>query len=362
MTERHVFITGYPGFIADRLVKKLLVTDDTLRVTVLAEASKKKLAEERIAALTLSGPGLANRVRLFFGDVTAMDLGLSGPEYSALISDATEVYHLAAVHSFGVSRAIAEAVNVTGTRNVLELARAVGKLDRLVHFSSAYVSGDRRGVILEDELDEGQGFRNPYEATKAAAERLVEAAKKRLPVIILRPPAVVGDSKTGEIDRLEGVYHAALLLLGAPTGLPIPFPGEGAAPLNMIPVDYLVDATCALATSPTTIGKTFHVVDPNPLSARRVYKALAESAGRRESKMRVSPNLTKALLRIPGLERYASSSHQVIDYLNHMAFYNSRNTIDALYGTGIRCPPFPSYVGALVRYVREYFEKARSTS
>ncbi|MBI4816305.1 MAG: SDR family oxidoreductase [Deltaproteobacteria bacterium] len=360
MNERHVFITGFPGFIADRLIKKLLLADDALTVTALVESSKLKEAQERRERLELTGPALSQRLRLYVGDVTSMDLGLSGPEYSAVIASTTEVYHLAAAHSIGVDRPTAERVNVGGTRNVIELARDAKRLERFVHFSSAYVSGDRRGVILEDELDEGQGFHNPYEATKAAAERIVEDAKKRLPTIIIRPPAVVGDSKTGEIDRLEGVYHAALLLLGAPTGLPIPFPGDGNAPLNVIPVDYLVDATHALSTSPTTVGKTFHVVDPNPLSARRVYRALAESAGKKETKMRVSPNLTKALLRVPGLERFASSSHQVIDYLNHMAFYNSRNTVDALYGTGIRCPPFPSYVGALVRYVRAYFEKAKS--
>ena len=216
MTARHAFITGFPGFIARRLVRKLLSADDTLGITVLCEASQRTAAEsaiERFRSLD-AGAGTAERIRLMTGDVSAMDVGLSGDEYRAVIAEVTEVYHLAAIHRLGVDRSTAEAVNVQGTRNVLSIARAMKNLDRFVHFSSAYVSGDRVGVVLEDELSCGQGFRNPYESTKHAAEVLVTSAMDKLPISIVRPSAVVGDSQTGETDRFVGDHSRARTLLG----------------------------------------------------------------------------------------------------------------------------------------------------
>jgi thioester reductase-like protein len=363
MSGRHALVTGFPGFIARRLVKKLLAADDGLAMTLVAEPSQKEIAERelaRLAATISSEPGIKERVRLMVGDVTWMDVGLSGAEFRALVSDVTEVYHLAAVHALGAEKGQVNAVNVGGTSNILALARAMKRLDRFVHFSSAYVSGDRVGVILEEELDHGQSFRNAYESSKHRAEMLVQRAQDRLPVTIIRPAGVVGDSRTGEIDRFDSVYHIGMLLAASPVAITIPLPGDGSAPLNLIPVDYLIDAVHAIVSQPTTVGKTFHVVDPNPLSSRGVYEAIAARMGRKLPRYHVSPNLTKVLLRIPGLERFAAVSHQAIDYLNHMAFYNARNTAAALEGTGLRCPQFEEYVDNLMRYVRDYFDRAHA--
>ncbi len=361
MSERHVLLTGFPGFIARRLVRKLLQVDDTLRMTLLVEAAQAKHAEgvlQKMGTRDLTDVELASRVRTVTGDITAMDVGLSGSEFKAVTENATEIFHLAAVHAVDADKERATAANVQGTANMIALARSTRKLERFVHFSSAYVSGDRTGVIMEDELESNQMFRNHYEETKHQAEVLVKRAAQQLPMTIVRPAGVVGDSITGEVDRFDSVYNIGMLLVASPVSFAIPFAGEGRAPLNVVPVDYLVDAVNAIVTVPETLGKTFHVVDPNPLSTRRVYEAVAERAGRKLPRYNVSPNLTKALLRIPGLERFAPVSHQAIDYLNHMAFYNSRNTEDALGATGIRCPHFEDYVDNLMQYVRDYFEHA----
>lgn len=350
--ERHIFVTGYPGFIGRRLVKKLLASDDRARITVLVEASKIDAAAAEIARLG------GARVKAVTGDVSAMDLGLSGDEYRRLVAEVGEIYHLAAIYKLGVDRPTAERVNVQGTRNVLELAGAIKNLERLVHFSSAFVSGTRTGVILEDELEQSAGFHNPYEATKFQAELMVRSAASRLPVTIIRPSAVVGDSRTGEIDRFDGIYHFGILLAASPAVIPIPLPGDGAAPLNIVPVDYVIDAVHAIVMQQETIGKTFHIVDPNPLSARGVYELIAKRSGKKPPKYHLSTNLTKALLRMPGLERLAPVSHQVVDYLNHMAFYGTANTMDALEGTGIRCPRFETYVDNLITYVRQHAAKS----
>lgn len=355
------FVTGFPGFLARWLVRKWLQSDDRARLQLLVESSELAHAREVLGRMeeNASRPlGVADRVELLVGDVTAMDLGLSGPEFRRVTDQAHEVLHLAAVHTLSGDRRAAEAVNVNGTANVLAFARAFRHLDRLVHFSSAYVSGKRTGVIMEDELEMGQAFRNAYEETKHQAEVLVRRAADRLPTIVIRPAGVVGDSRTGEIDRFDSVYHIGMLLVGSPVAIPIPQAGEGSAPLNLLPVDYVIDAVHAIVHHPASLGKAFHVVDPNPLPARRVYEAIAARAGKRLPRYSVPVNLTKALLRIPGLERFASVSHEAIDYLDNMAFYNSRNTVAALEGSGLRCPHFEEYVDVLMQYVRDYFDRA----
>lgn len=360
-STRSFFVTGYPGFLARWLLRKWLQTDDRLELYVLVEPSEEAHARnalEKVEEGSTRDLGVIERVRILTGDVTAMDLGLSGEEFREVTDRVTEIYHLAAVHTLSGERRHAEAVNVHGTANVLALARAVNRLDRFVHFSSAYVSGKRTGVIMEDELEMGQTFRNAYEATKHQAEVLVQRASDRLPVTVIRPAGVVGDSRTGEIDRFDSVYHIGMLLVGSPLAIPVPQAGEGSAPLNLAPVDFVIDAVHAIVNYPGSVGKTYHVVDPNPLAARRVYEAIAARAGKRLPRYSVPVNLTKALLRIPGLERFAAVSHEAIDYLNNMAFYNSRNTMEALEGTGIRCPHFEDYVDKLMQYVRDYFEQA----
>ncbi|MEL6187583.1 MAG: SDR family oxidoreductase [Myxococcota bacterium] len=363
MAERTLFLTGFPGFLARWMLRKWLHVDEGLVVQALVQPSEEASARRALEALSSSGSSglrVRERVRLVVGDVTAMDLGLSGPEFRELTSRVTEIYHLAAVHELSSERRVAEQVNVQGTANVIAFARAVRPLERLVHFSSAYVSGRRTGVIMEDELDAGQTFRNAYEATKHQGELLMRRAGDRLPVTVIRPAGVVGDSRTGEIDRFDSVYHLGMLLIASPVSFPIPLSGSGSAPLNLLPVDYVVDAVHAILSHPASVGRTYHVVDPNPLPVRRVYETVAVRAGKKLPRYGMPVNLTKALLRIPGMERFASLSHESLDYLDNMAFYNSRNTLEALEGTGLRPPRFEDYVDVLMQYVRDYFERAGS--
>jgi nucleoside-diphosphate-sugar epimerase len=147
------------------------------------------------------------------------------------------------------------------------------------------------------------------------------------------------------------------LFVASPAVIPLPLPGAGLAPLNLVPVDFVIDAIHAIVSRPETVGRTFHVVDPNPLSTRRVYETIAERAGKKLSRYKVPQNLTKALLRIPQLERFAPVSHHALDYLNHMAFYNSRNVSAALEGSGLQCPPFESYVEQLMSFAKRELDR-----
>jgi nucleoside-diphosphate-sugar epimerase len=346
------FVTGYPGFIGKRLVHRLAerVRADA-RLVLLVQPK-----DARAAAGALADAGIG--AEILEGDVRQMHLGLSGEEFKALAHDVTDVWHLAARTS-DAGGADLRSVNVEGTRNVLDLAAAAPRLRRLNHFSTAFVSGDRVGVILEDELAAGQRFRDRYEETKFQAELLVRRGQADLPATIYRPSIVVGDSRTGEIDRFEGPYALAILLVASPLAVPLPLPADAVAPLNVVPVDFVVEAVLSIAENPAAAGRTVHVVDPAPLSARRVYEMIAARAGKKLPPVSVPARVFEALLALPLVERLARGHRPASGYVNRLAIYNCRNLLELLDGTGIQCPPITSYLDRLIEFVQATFERRR---
>lgn len=349
-----LFVTGYPGFIGKRLVAKLAAAPREASFRLLVQP--KFVEEARRQARALPKP---SRVEVLEGDVVDMHLGLSGGEYARLCDEVTEIWHLAAISYLGVPKDEARRVNVEGTRNVLELGRDARSLERLCHFSTAFVSGDREGVVCEDELDAGQGFRSAYEETKYQAEKLVRRAAKDLPVVVFRPPIVVGDSKTGEIDRLDGPYYLSILLVTSPLAVPLPLPGNGSAPLHVVPVDFLVDAVAAIARDGRSVGRTFHIVDPSPMSSRRVYETVAELMHRRISRVDVPARAAEALMKLPFLEKVIRPQRAALGYLNQMVLYNSANTLEVLGDAGLRCPPVTAYLPKLVEFAKAFYKRRR---
>jgi thioester reductase-like protein len=345
-------VTGFPAFTAKRLVERLLAKTADDRVYVLARDKFRDAAEEFLASLP---PSSAARARIIEGDVADMDLGLSGTDYKALAAEITAIHHTAAVYYLGAKRELVERVNVDGTRTMLELAGDCTRLRRFTHWSTSQVSGSRSGVILEEELDCGQRFRNVYEETKFRAERMVRDAARRLPVTILRPGIIVGDSKSGEIDKFDGPYYLLVLIVSSPIDVHLPLPGRGSSPLNLVPIDYVVEAAIALSRDPRAVGGTFHLTDPAPFSARTVYELVAQRAEKKAPRGVIPTGLARALLKAPGLERLARAPLAFLEAFNHLALYNCRHTLTLLSGDPwhVRCPPFDSYVDHLVRYVRE---------
>ncbi len=344
------FVTGYPGFIGKRLAARLLERDRKGQLYVLVQPRFAKDARREVARLD---PKQGSRVTVLVGDVVDMHLGLSGEEYRKLADEVTHVFHLAAISYLGVDRRTLERVNVDGTRNVLELARDARHLVRLSHMSTVHVAGDRQGVVDEDELEEGQRFHNAYEETKFRAEVLVRKAMAELPISVFRPSTVVGDSRTGEIDRFDGPYYTAFELVTSPLRVPVPLPGDGSFPLNVVPSDFVVDAILELAFRKEAEGRTFHLVDPNPMSARKVYEYVAQKAGKRPPRARLPARASVALLRLPFLERLSRPQRAAIEHLNELVIYNCRNTLEQLDGTGIRCPPLTAYLDKLLAFVEE---------
>jgi thioester reductase-like protein len=357
-----VLLTGFPSFYARRICEGLL---DGTRTFVHAVVPGE-LAEEAGDALDVLPLEQRSRVNLLEGDAASMDLGLSGAEWKSLAAEVDRIHHAAHVAYLGVERKTAERVNVGGTREIVELARACDGLKALVCHSTAHVSGDRRGVVLEEDLDKGQAFRSAVEETRALAEKLVRAAMapnghgRAIPAVVLRPSVIVGDSQTGEVDRFDGVYLLILLIVTSPPDFALPLPGRGDAPLDIVPIDYVARAATVIGKDPRAVGRTVHLVDPAPLTVKRVFELVAAAGGRRAPRGFIPANLTKALLRTPGLERFAKSPRALLDTLATPVTYDGTNAAELLAGTDLRCPPFESYVERLVDYVKVRLRERRA--
>ncbi|MEM9195453.1 MAG: SDR family oxidoreductase [Myxococcota bacterium] len=325
-----VLVTGYPSsFLARRVADLLLSQGKTVRCVV----QRKHMEDAEAHRNALDDPA---RLELIEGDVASLDLGLSGAEFNALASEVEVIHHCAAVTYLGADRRLAEQTNIGGAREILELAEAGhGTFQRLVFWSSALVSGARKGRVLEEELGDGP-FRNAVDETRMRAERIVRDAMDHVPTTILRPSIVVGDSQTGEIDRLEGPYLLVLLMLNAPQDLRMPMPGRGDAPLNLVPIDFVVRAGLTIAEHPEAVGQAFHIVDPAPRSARQVFELIAEAAGRAVPRGYVPTSFATALMRTPGLERFANVPRTFLEQLTTDVVWDARRAEPILRDAKIR--------------------------
>ncbi len=343
-----VLVTGFPRLVA-KLVTRGLLAGAPHRVVKLLVRGKFRADAEAFIAEERDG----KRIELIEGDAAAIDLGLSGAEFRQLADEVDYIQHHAHVSYEGADRRIAESLNVQGVREVLELARAARKLKRLVVQSSARVSGDRTGRVLEEDLEAGQGFRSVIEETLFKAERLLRRAMDSVPITVVRPSIVVGVSNTGEIDRFDGPYLLVLLLLTSPVEISLPLPARGDALLHLVPMDYVANASVAVMTEPGAVGRTYHLVDPAPLSVRAVYERIARIAGRPMPRGFIPVNFTRALLRTPGLERFVKSPRAFLEQLATPVQYASNGAREVLVPKGIECPPFESYADIMVQHVRD---------
>lgn len=346
-SRRDILLTGFPSFVARRLLLVILDEEPESFVRLLVRPDYVDEADRQLETMGAD----RDRVQVLAGDVVSMDLGLSGTEYLDVIEHVTDIYHVASIWWLGVDRDASELVNVVGTRNIIDAAYEMKHLNRLNHFSTAFVAGDRAGVIMEDELDEGQRFRNAYEETKFRSELAMREAGRHLPVSIFRPSIIVGDSKTGEIDKMAGPYYIMNAIVLMPPNVPVLMPGKGDKPLNLVPIDWVCGAMHMISLREDTAGQTFHLCDPNPLSARKVFELVADAAGRRAPMGRFPYRLTKLVMKFPYLEKLTRSPRQFMDDFNQLTIYNCINTFDIV-GSECACPPFPTYVDTLVDYIK----------
>src|SRR5215204_1465769 len=345
-----LFITGFPGFIANRLLERLAPRD--CRFILLVQPALASRAEDEIARLTqFTGKSVAD-FQVVSGDISESNLGLNAADLDLVRQQTTRIFHLAAIYDLAVPREPALRVNAGGTRNVLELARSIPNLRQFHHVSTCYVAGKREGVILETELRHEAGYRNYYEESKYLAELEVESAKKDLPVTIHRPAVVCGDSRTGETGKYDGVYYLIHYLLRRPSLLSTINIGNHEVSLNLVPVDFVVDAMAALAFDERAIGKTLQLADPSPLTTNQLFNAIAKSIDGHRSRITAPMTWVRFFLMLPPSPKITGLPHHAVPYFFVKQLYDSSQAQQLLAPHGIRCPPFESYVDQIVDFAK----------
>jgi thioester reductase-like protein len=352
MPDRETFfITGFPGFIANRLLERLARADCDF--ILLVQPSLLDRAGEEIARITQLNGRDRRDFRFVEGDISQPQLALSAADLELVQRETTRVFHLAAVYDLAVPEDLAMRVNAGGTRNVVALARTLGALRQFHHVSTCYVAGKREGVILETELRHDAGYRNYYEESKYLAELEVESAKKDLPVTIHRPSVVCGDSKTGETGKYDGVYYLIHYLLRWPSVLSTINIGNHEVSLNLVPVDFVVDAMAALAFEERAIGKSLQLADPTPLTTYQLFNAIAKSIDGHKSKITAPAKWVRFFLMLPPSPKITGLPHHAVPYFFVRQLYDTTQAQEMLAPHSIRCPPFDTYVDRIVNFAKQ---------
>jgi thioester reductase-like protein len=344
-----LFVTGFPGFIGQSLVKGLLEDDPSSQVVCLVEPRMEQAAREAAARLP-------ERVKILPGDITDRRFGLAPEDYERLTAETTAVFHLAAIYNLAVPFEVAQKVNVEGTGNIIEFCQNCERLERHNYVSTAYVAGTRKGVVYEHELIMGQWFKNHYESTKFQAEVWVRDSMDKVPTAIYRPAIVVGDSGTGHTQKFDGPYFMLrAIAVSMKRGWPIARYGKSAAPFNVVPVDFVVNGLMAGSKDDKAIGETFHLVDPEPISAGEVFSLLSELYAGRQPAYTIPAKPVALSLRSKRVrELFQGIPAESIVYLNHPVRYDARRAADLLERNGLHLPRFAEYAETMVRFFREH--------
>jgi nucleoside-diphosphate-sugar epimerase len=350
--DETIFITGFPGFIAGRLVERLAL--EGARFLLLVQPAFSERARADVARMVEKTGASPESFRLVEGDITREGLGLSAEDLEEARREATVVFHLAAVYDLGVARDVAFRVNVEGTRNVNAFARSVRNLRRYHYVSTCYVAGRRTGVIFESELRHDAGFRNNYEETKYLAELEVEALKPELPVTIHRPAVVCGDSRTGETMKYDGVYYLINYLRLFPAALSLANIGNREVRLNVVPVDFVVEAMAALARDRLSAGETVQIADPAPLTTEELFDVISRNLAGRTSLFTLPAPVVRTTLNIPLNEKVTGLPRVGVPYFFLKQTYDTARATALLAPHGVKAPRFPDYAPALIDFVERH--------
>ncbi len=346
-----IFLTGFPGFIAERLVERLAKPATQFFLLVQPQFVEKAVRDiETIAQKT--GAPLEN-FAVIEGDITRENLGISAEDLKIVSDETIDVYHLAAIYDLAVKKDLAYLVNVEGTKNVNNFVKNLPNLRRYNYISTCYVAGKRKGEILETELEHDAGFRNYYEETKYLAEVEVEKLKNDLPVTIFRPAVVVGDSHTGETSKYDGIYYLIHYLRKAPNLLRLVNVGNKNVKLNLVPVDFVVEGIAALAEDKAATGKTIALADPNPLTTEQIFDAISEQMTGKKSVIKPPPALIEKSLMLPFSPPVSGLPHSGVPYFFLSQTYNTSIAEELLGKHKILCPNFKIYVANLLEFIEK---------
>jgi NAD(P)-dependent dehydrogenase (short-subunit alcohol dehydrogenase family) len=354
------FVTGATGFIGRRLVKKLLARRGTTVYFLVRPESRDKIP----ALLEDWGVG-EDRAVAVVGDLGQPMLGVSKAEQKKLAGKIRHFFHLAAVYDLGADAESQIVANIDGTRNAVALANAI-KAGVFQHVSSIAAAGMYEGVFREDMFDEAENLDHPYFATKHDSEKIVRK-EAEMPWRVYRPGLVVGDSKTGEMDKIDGPYYFFKLIQRMRSILPpwMPAIGIEGGRINIVPVDFVVDAIDHIAHKKDLDGKAFHLVDPTPYRVGDILNIFARAAHAPQFSLRVNaallgfiPNsVKKGMLALTPVRRIKNAvmkdlgvPDDILTFVNYPTRFDARETTAALKGTKIECPRLEDYAYRLWDY------------
>lgn len=342
-----LLITGFPGFYARKLCFQLLEAEPLVKLILLRHPSDTERSAEHLRRLA---PEARERVSECAGDPSALDFGLSGAEYLQLAARVQRVYHFASVLE-AKRGAQAAQHNIAGARELLEFAKIARDLRGVVLLSSVTVSGTRSGLILEDELSHGQSFRGRLHESLATVERMC-SLHPEIPQIVLRPSQIVGDSQSGEIDSPGFPYPWLAFVDRGPKELVVPVPHRPDAPVQIVPIDFVVRAAHFLSARPAAYGKRYHLVDPRPLTLKEFLQLAAQASGKHLAETFNPGAFTRGLRAKPGLRMLSEGARGLFDLFAGGPQFDSRNADQALSEGGIACPPVASYLSTLLERAR----------
>ena len=347
------FVTGATGFIGGFFVEQLLARRGHVYVLV-RQSSRAKLdaLKSRLPAAA------AERVIAVYGDITAPNMGLSANDLSVLNGNVSQFFHFAAIYDMAADEASQAAANINGTINAVQAAQAM-QADCFHHVSSIAVSGLFRGTFREDMFEEAENLDHAYFRTKHESEKVVRQQCK-IPFRIYRPSAVLGHSRTGEIDKIDGPYYSFKVIQKIRDALPrwMPLIGVESGLNNVVPVDFVVRAIDHIAHVEGQDGGCFHITDPDHYSTGQMMNIFAEAAHAPKFTLRFDPKvfnfmpsaLKDLLAKLPPVKRLKSAVFERFGLpesasilMKYETRYDSRRTQALLADSDIRVPKLSSY-------------------
>ncbi len=360
------FVTGATGFIGKRLVKKLLERKGSVVHFLIRKESQSK-----VAALREYWGASAARVVPVFGDLTSRKLGVAADDVKKLKGQVDHFYHLAAVYDLSADEESQVAVNIDGTRNTVEFAKAIDAA-HFHHVSSIAAAGLYEGVFREDMFEEAENYEHPYFLTKHESEKIVRKECK-VPWTVYRPAMVVGDSQTGEMDKIDGPYYFFKLIQRMRQLLPpwMPAVGLEGGRVNIVPVDYVVDALDFISHKEGIAKKAFHLVDPQGYRVGDVLDIFSRAAHAPRMNLFINAALLgfipksvkKGLMAVAPIRRIRAAvmkdlglPEDILTFVNFPTRYDCRDSQAILKGSGIEVPNLKDYAWRLWDYWERHLD------